>query len=379
MILQNVHLYFVQLAHCVFVKGARRTVLCDLQRQQLWFVPADMQPLLEASRYQTLEEIYAAAGAENKETLDEYFSFLLEKEAIFLTPHREDINRFLPLPLKNEHFGLVQNAIIDIAIWNGAVYLACISELEQVGCQYIQFRFFTATSWEVIQEIAAFVKDTELRSVDFLLPWSQAFANINLESFLISNQHIGHILFYNAPENDTQSFLNGLSTVQYSTQAAFDQRSCGVIHPKLFVKNQAHFSESQYHNTCLHRKISIDADGNIKNCPSMSESFGNICDTTLAEALEKPGFKKYWNITKDQVAVCKDCEFRHVCTDCRAYLEDPADSYSKPLKCGYNPYTCVWENWSTNPLKKKAADHYHLPNPADTLSPSRRFWQYKDL
>ncbi len=92
----------------------------------------------------------------------------------------------------------------------------------------------------------------------------------------------------------------------------------------------------------------------------MPESFGNIRDTTLMEAIEKPGFKKYWNITKDQIAVCKDCEFRYICTDCRAYKEDPDDDYSKPLKCGYDPYTGVWEEWSTNPLKQKAIDFYGM-------------------
>jgi hypothetical protein len=34
--------------------------------------------------------------------------------------------------------------------------------------------------------------------------------------------------------------------------------------------------------------------------------------------------------------------------------------YSKPLKCGYNPYTCEWEEWSTNPLKQKAIDYYGM-------------------
>jgi hypothetical protein len=33
----------------------------------------------------------------------------------------------------------------------------------------------------------------------------------------------------------------------------------------------------------------------------MKDSFGNIKDTTLEEAINKPGFKKYWNITKDEI------------------------------------------------------------------------------
>ncbi|MCR9102370.1 MAG: grasp-with-spasm system SPASM domain peptide maturase, partial [bacterium] len=136
----------------------------------------------------------------------------------------------------------------------------------------------------------------------------------------------------------------------------------GIMDAPLFCHALNTFTESINHNSCLNRKISIDTEGNIKNCPSMKESYGNIKDTTLLEALEKPGFKKYWNITKDQISVCKDCEFRYICTDCRAYLEDPDDIYSKPLKCGYNPYTCEWEEWSTNPLKEKAINHYGMEN-----------------
>jgi len=50
------------------------------------------------------------------------------------------------------------------------------------------------------------------------------------------------------------------------------------------------------------------------------------------------------SITKDQVAVCRDCEFRYVCTDCRAYTQDADDPYSKPAKCTYDPYTATWAN-----------------------------------
>ena len=135
---------------------------------------------------------------------------------------------------------------------------------------------------------------------------------------------------------------------------------CGIISPDYFTINIKTFTEAQKHNTCLNRKISIDTEGYIRNCPSMKEHYGNIKDTTLQQALEHPDFKKYWFVNKDQISVCKDCEFRYICTDCRAYIENPEDMYSKPLKCGYNPYTCEWEEWSTNPLKQKAIDHYAM-------------------
>lgn len=49
-----------------------------------------------------------------------------------------------------------------------------------------------------------------------------------------------------------------------------------------------------------------------------------------------------------------------ICTDCRAYVEDPEDILSKPLKCGYNPYTAEWSEWSSNPLKQKTINFYGL-------------------
>ncbi len=134
----------------------------------------------------------------------------------------------------------------------------------------------------------------------------------------------------------------------------------GKVHEKYMISNREFINLSRSHNNFLHGKIHIDFDGTLRNSPSMRESFGNIKDTKLSEVIDKPGFKEYWDINKDQIDVCRDCEFRYVCTDNRAYLEDPEDIYSKPLKCGYNPYTGEWSEWSDNPLKKKAIEYYGM-------------------
>lgn len=44
----------------------------------------------------------------------------------------------------------------------------------------------------------------------------------------------------------------------------------------------------------------------------------------------------------------------------RINTEDPINEYSKPLKCGYDPYTGEWSEWSKNPLKKKAIEYYGM-------------------
>jgi SPASM domain peptide maturase of grasp-with-spasm system len=131
--------------------------------------------------------------------------------------------------------------------------------------------------------------------------------------------------------------------VRYRREAIDSPRCCGRIHPGYFAIDLETFAEGQRHNTCLNRKISIDARGEIKNCPSMARSFGNLRDTSLHSALAQRDFAALWSINKDQIAICKDCEFRYVCTDCRAYLADERDLYSKPSKCTYDPYTAEWQ------------------------------------
>lgn len=128
-------------------------------------------------------------------------------------------------------------------------------------------------------------------------------------------------------------------------------------------RSRVFYTEALNHNSCLHKKMGVDKDGNIRNCPSMPKAFDNIKNTTLQAAFRNTDFKEYWTVTKNDIAVCKDCEFRYICTDCRAYTERTATNIagldvSKPLKCGYNPSTAEWEERSTNPLKQEAIQYY---------------------
>jgi SPASM domain peptide maturase of grasp-with-spasm system len=106
--------------------------------------------------------------------------------------------------------------------------------------------------------------------------------------------------------------------------------------------------------------VAVDVNGNIKNCLGMCKSHGNVKNISIKEAIKKTDFTKLWHVKKDEIAICKDCEFRHICTDCRAFTEDPEDIYSKPLKCGYDPYTGEWQEWSTLPFKQKAMVFYGM-------------------
>ncbi len=341
---------------CLMVKGNQRSIICDTNRYDFEFIPNSLAQLLEEEVGKTKNEILEKYS-EYQEVISEYFDFLEDKEFIFWAENPE----FFPKIEFNWHSpSKISNAIIDIRKgidFNiGEIY----EQLDNLGCTNIQLRFFEPINIENLDTYLEETLDKMFRSIEIILPLTSELER-NFKSIIDKHRRIISITLTNASENkllyDAQGRFGNVVMVKNEIRSEIH---CGNFHLGLFMTNIELFTESQYHNTCLNRKISIDVDGNIKNCPSMAQSFGNIRDTTLEEVLAHPDFKKYWNVKKDHIAVCRDCEFRHICTDCRAYIENPEDMYSKPLKCGYNPYTAEWEEWSTNPLKQKAIAHYGM-------------------
>ncbi|KAA3644370.1 MAG: hypothetical protein DWP98_12335 [Bacteroidetes bacterium] len=66
----------------------------------------------------------------------------------------------------------------------------------------------------------------------------------------------------------------------------------------------------------------------------------------LTEIISDGEINLGWKISKDRIDVCKNCEFRNICSDCRAFRIDQNDFLSKPLKCGYDPYKAQWKHWT---------------------------------
>ena len=233
--------------------------------------------------------------------------------------------------------------------------------------KYVQIRISEKTILREIENVLkslCLFNSSGIHEIMIVMPYhNELYFSIINRDFLIDSDKYLSMVFYGAEKDGFLDF--GSVTLSTITKKLYFPQSCGFIDFKNFNIDRNFFLEAINPNSCLHKKISIDAEGNIRNCPSMPQSFGNIKDTTLEEALNHLDFKKYWNLTKDHIEVCKDCEFRYICTDCRAYTERTDENsegldISKPLKCGYDPYTGEWAEWSTKPLKEKAIKFYGM-------------------
>lgn len=350
---------FILFADCIPVKGFSRSIICDTKNNNYYFIPNGLYDILEKYNGRTIEEIKEDFEHRYDNIIDDYFEFLVQNRFIFFNSNPD---LFPKLSTEWNAPSLITNIIVD---YDEIVhdFKALIPQIETLKCSYIQLRFYKKINLEYIKNIMALleIEKSRIVSIDFIIPFYENFNLEELHNIISANSRIHSIILFNAPEDKIFAPLRQkMGYITLVKRNVLNEKHCGIINEEYFYSNIKLFSESQKHNTCLNRKLSIDREGSIKNCPSMSENFGNIKDTTLLEALNNENFKQYWNISKDQIDVCKDCEFRHICTDCRAYTERPEDRYSKPLKCGYDPYTNKWSEWSTNPLKQKAIEFYEM-------------------
>lgn len=354
------HKYFQLYSQCIPVRGQKRSLILDLGKACYHFVPNTMIDILDQYKKCQVGDCVEAYEGLQKEIVIEYFEFLLEYDLLLLESTPEELEKFPPLSLTFETPYYIDNCIIDVNIPTISLqdYIQLIDQLSGLNCRFVQLRFFNSVNNENLKKLLNVFKGTQIHHVDLLLMYDET----KQLSFFISlkedNMRVQTITVHSVPANEENILADKSILLLHNEMTS--EKCCGVVQPYYFSNNLNHYLESQKHNTCLNKKISIDKHGEIKNCPSMSVSYGNISNTTLRDALEKQGFKDKWFINKDQVKGCKNCEFRYVCSDCRAYIEDPNDLYSKPLKCGYNPETCEWEEWSTNPLKQKAMEYYGL-------------------
>lgn len=335
-----------------------RSILCDLERQSYLQIPNDLYRILTDHRGKSVAEIKAFYGNRYDATIEDYFARLSNAEFVFATDHPE---LFPVLDSSwDEPFELT-NAIIDIDNKSTFELESIFYQLSSLHCKFIQIRFFKSAQIEEMGSIIDFLNSMRSNSIglELLVGYNELSTEADYLLLFKKYKRLNSLIVYGMPGGKVIKRIEHSRYLVFTPVDLSSEHHCGHISKELFSINIKTFTEALNFNSCLNGKISIDKRGEIKNCPSMTSSFGNIKDTKLSQVLLHPGYKKNWKITKDQVHTCKSCEFRYICTDCRAYVQHPdGDGLSKPLKCGYDPQIGEWTDWSINPLNQAAYRHY---------------------
>lgn len=325
---------------CPLVKGFYQDIIIDLQRDKLFCIPNTVAPIMFLLKTTSLTKILSNLSNKDCDIVNEYIDFMTDNELGFFLKKSESA-LYPDLDLSWDFPANITNMVLEIIPKFDYLTEEFMHQIENLGCTSITLIFYNDFSFAEIENLIIRFKWTSIQAINIYTNHNKTFKAKSVANLINQNLRISGFYIYST--NLKFKKYKTISKVICSRKNLV-RDLCGQIGNEYFINNLLFFTESQFHNTCLNRKICIDSDGYIKNCPSMKHHYGHISDTTLAEAIEKPGFKDCWYIKKDDIDVCQDCEFRHICTDCRAFIKDPENLYSQPAKCGYNPYIAKWQH-----------------------------------
>jgi SPASM domain peptide maturase of grasp-with-spasm system len=341
---------------CVPVEGHTASAIYDLTRGRISTFPSEYFPLFKLFRTHRLGELLATFAEDDRANLHDFLGFLLSNEYVTFV---DDLTPFPEIPAAWDAPCSIENAIIDVNTQRHD-YRKIISELDALGCMHLQVRSYSPVfTLSDLVDLARLCRGTSIQTLQAVIPHEPANSDDDYVSVVTSNRIFVGLVVHSASQDRripvdygarrTSAKLVAME-IEMTTKKLESALDCGSIATKQLLRpSTSTFNELHHFNGCLNRKVSIDENGQVRNCPAMGRSFGHHQAVTLSDVVAGPSFQSAWRARKDEIKVCQDCQFRYACTDCRAFLEDPDSEDSKPLKCGYDPYTDSWTDWRGRP------------------------------
>lgn len=114
--------------------------------------------------------------------------------------------------------------------------------------------------------------------------------------------------------------------------------------PRFSRLDKQTFINCLYAHSCWNGELCITPSGNVLPCIFERHMvLGNVLQAPLREIVSSEAVARAWGLSKDLVEVCRDCEYRYACFDCRPKTSNRTGNlFSKPLECLYDPYKGKW-------------------------------------
>ncbi len=301
-----------------FVRGYNRTCIYDLPKHRYDFIPNDFMDKIKSFEHFEKDVIYNLLDSDEIEWL----TFLLDKEYCFFAD-KNFIDCFPDINLNWKSSSKITNAIID---FDNSKAKFDFKILESLNCKHILIRFTKKFPTDLILSLL-----------------NESLNNITFKSVDIQIEKKEPSKFYLS--------LKKLIIKQISQVTKFDLINSFSINKNLkfkpkFVLGIDTFAESQKHNLFFNKKAYFTSNNYIKNGIEPNKKFlhkNKLED--IIKIINLKRFKNLWNVNKDKIDVCKDCEFRYMCVDNRLPLKRKnVEEYYFENPCSYNPYISLWDN-----------------------------------
>lgn len=317
---------------CFIVRGHLRSAIYDTRRQTF---------SLLANRY--ADDLRAADGKSEayvRAHLDSgLLEFALDNEFAYFWPAGL-LDQFTDIPLVQEHPFPLSNAIVE---GPGLPAPGWLNLLLKAGCRYFLIVVHETIGIDELEKYLSAARFDAVPTLELHLNGVSGLQAKKMRALMRQFPQLASLWVYKGKReqffivNEKPAAVTGLPFPGLAPAKSPDT---------MFV-NLPLFIEANAHNPYLHRKIHIAGNGDIRNAPEDPRVFGNIHpvedERQILQIVQSPDFQRFWNIPKDRIDVCRDCEFRYMCVDARLPEQRNDGSWYFTGECEYNPYICKWK------------------------------------
>lgn len=307
------------------VEGFLRTAVYDLQRNDYFFVNNGVRKMIDDAKRTPI------------------INLLLKERAIFEKPKQL---QFVPISAEEYDYpSLISNAIIEV---DGHKTIGkLLEQLDTVQCYNIQW-IYKGESKLLYNFLECIIKRISESSIKYCeIAFCEQDYN-NVQQLLTKKRfpELGLIYLHSAKSCEYYAANSERPPVIY-----FDSELHYTIHQykksiNFFTINYLLFTESLRYNSYYNRKIFINLNGGVSTGPSDGESFGNLYEEKFEweDFLKLPKVKVLWELNKDKISVCKNCEYRYMCVDGRIpKMHLNGIEWYHDTECNYNPFVAKWK------------------------------------
>jgi hypothetical protein len=305
-------------------KGFNRSLLFDTTRSEYYFISNEMLEICEINKFKLIDTNLIQR---------EFYKTFLENDLIYESDDQTN-NCFIPINKDWDFSFKITNCIIELSDEN-------IDNLMKL----LNFNFVAHFHILINEEI-------ENSTLDKLFYFLENQICDCIEFSFTKNLEINSLTYFKNKLTDLNKIVKILNyanldfTKEFETAFRYE-----IVLDRLSLKlskSSDHFFESLNYHTYFNRKLFISKKGEIKNAFESNEIFGNINQINLIEEIlsiiDKPQFQKYWNINKNSIDVCKDCELKNICIDNRLPIQRKHNEWFHLNECIYNPYISKWSD-----------------------------------
>lgn len=324
--------YFKLYSDCVVNSGYKNSILLDFTRPDMSnFVPNELSDFIEKCIDRTLHEVLNIYSKDDRKVIVEYLDFLIKNDFGFFVSENLK-NNFPPITTKLKNSPeIIDNLILEFDS-NNIAHLKTIHILiEKCLVSSVEIRGIKLSIEEINQIVQVF-SSSVVQSLNIYLDTVPEGADLELLiKIRTKNARIKKLVVFES---------SNIVSSEDGTVHFLSKKFCADKITRANIINLSYHLEAQNVCTYRYKKLFIDKEGNFKNHPNSNELIGNIdCDeiTNLTDKLKQEcETNKNWYITRSQINVCKDCEFRTVCYTNN--LPVKGSNYFLKSECTYNPY-----------------------------------------